>query len=84
MIRLPENTYSFRCFVVLQYLVQYRASTSWEGGEIMLTAELAAFIDRMPKVELHLHLEGAVMPQTFLALSRRNNISLPVQTEEEL
>lgn len=50
----------------------------------MLTAELAAFIERMPKVELHLHLEGAVMPQTFLALSRRNNISLPVQTEEEL
>lgn len=50
----------------------------------MLTPALATFIERMPKVELHLHLEGAVAPRTFLALSRRNGITLPVRTEQEL
>jgi aminodeoxyfutalosine deaminase len=32
---------------------------------------LSTFIDQLPKVELHLHLEGAVRPQTLLELSEK-------------
>jgi adenosine deaminase/aminodeoxyfutalosine deaminase len=35
-----------------------------------LQTSLASFISSMPKVELHLHLEGAVRPQTLLELSQ--------------
>ncbi|MBO9320200.1 MAG: adenosine deaminase, partial [Chloroflexus sp.] len=50
----------------------------------MLPPALATFIERMPKVELHLHLEGTVSPRTFLQLSQRNGVALPVQHEAEL
>ncbi len=37
----------------------------------------------MPKVELHVHLEGAMRPETLLRLARRNGIALPVTREDE-
>jgi aminodeoxyfutalosine deaminase len=33
---------------------------------------LAAFVEHLPKVELHLHLEGSIAPATLAALARRN------------
>jgi aminodeoxyfutalosine deaminase len=37
-----------------------------------------------PKIELHVHLEGAIRPAELLAIARRNDVPLPVTTEEEL
>ncbi len=37
------------------------------------------FAQRLPKVELHVHLEGAIRPATLLRLARRNGVPLPAQ-----
>lgn len=39
---------------------------------------------RYPKIELHVHLEGAVRPPTLLDMARRNDLPLPVDTVEDL
>lgn len=45
---------------------------------------LAQFIQAMPKVELHVHLEGSIQPETLLQLARRNQKPLPANTAAEL
>ena len=42
------------------------------------------FIRRMPKVELHVHLEGSLRPETLLNLAERNGVVLPASSIEEL
>ena len=42
------------------------------------------FVKRMPKAELHVHLEGSILPRTLLKLAHRNHISLPTDNEDKL
>lgn len=45
---------------------------------------LERFLQRMPKVELHVHLEGSMRPKVLLELARRNGVELPARDEEGL
>ena len=37
----------------------------------------------MPKIELHVHLEGATGPETVWAMAQRNRVALPAASLEE-
>ncbi|GAD79513.1 adenosine deaminase [Vibrio ezurae] len=42
------------------------------------------FIEHMPKVELHLHIEGTLEPELMFELAKRNNVSIPFASAEEV
>ncbi len=42
------------------------------------------FCRQMPKVELHVHLEGSIRPETVLKLANRHGVKLPADTVEGL
>src|SRR5687767_5418323 len=43
----------------------------------MQPMSLATYLAAMPKVELHVHLEGSIRPETVLTLAQRHGIALP-------
>jgi adenosine deaminase len=45
---------------------------------------LESYIQAIPKVELHVHLEGSIQPATLLALARRNGVPLPASSVDGL
>lgn len=46
--------------------------------------DLHQYAQRIPKAELHVHLEGSIRPATLLKLAERNGIRLPAQDEAGL
>ncbi len=46
--------------------------------------EMEDFIKKLPKAELHLHIEGSLEPELMFELARRNNIELPFKSVDEV
>jgi adenine deaminase len=47
-------------------------------------ARLPELLRRMPKAELHIHIEGSLEPELIFALAQRNGVSIPYASVEEL
>ena len=50
----------------------------------ILTPRQMKLILGIPKAENHIHIEGSILPRTLLRLSKRNNVPVPVETEEDM
>ena len=46
--------------------------------------ELSEFVSSLPKVELHVHIEGTLEPELKFALAERNGITLDQQTPQQV
>src|SRR2546429_3597515 len=49
-----------------------------------MESKIERYVTAVPKVELHVHLEGSIQPTTLLTLAQRNGVPLPVQSVEEM
>ena len=45
---------------------------------------IAALVARLPKAELHLHIEGSLEPELMFALAQRNGIEIPYASVEDI
>jgi adenine deaminase len=48
-----------------------------------VSADLEAFVAKLPKAELHVHIEGTLEPELMFALAVRNKAALPFRSVED-
>jgi adenosine deaminase len=49
-----------------------------------MESKLKNFINNIPKCELHLHIEGSFEPELMFEIAKRNNITIPYNSAEEV
>ena len=47
-------------------------------------SEIIEFIKKIPKAELHLHIEGSLEPDLMFELAKRNRIKIPFKGVDEI
>jgi adenosine deaminase len=61
-----------------------RLQPAADPAQMSPMSELAGWIDALPKVELHLHIEGTLEPELAFALAGKNGVKLPWPTVDAL
>jgi adenosine deaminase len=46
--------------------------------------DIEQFIDHIPKIELHMHLEGSLEPELMFRLAQKNKIDIPFKTVDDV
>ena len=55
-----------------------------QKNQIRYTEDLVEIINRIPKTDLHVHLDGSLRLQTLIEIAKRENVELPSTTVEGL
>ncbi|WP_154222376.1 adenosine deaminase [Marinicella rhabdoformis] len=45
---------------------------------------MTSFIEKLPKVELHMHIEGSLEPELMMTLAEKNGVALPYKNLDEI
>lgn len=51
---------------------------------VLNKADLTRYAARLPKAELHLHIEGALEPELMFRLAKKNGVDIPFRSVEEV
>ena len=60
-----------------------RTSQAMKETKKSISPPLIGGISKMPKIETHVHVEGASAPETYYELATQNSVDLPVENLEE-
>ena len=59
-------------------------SQSEEAQKESPVMNISQYLERMPKAELHVHIEGTIDPQRLFEIAERNGVKLPFTTADEI
>src|SRR5579883_1240768 len=54
------------------------------GSLALVGLTLKNIIAKLPKAELHVHIEGTLEPEMMFELARRNHVAMPYKSHQEL